>query len=119
MLWCINNIGGDFLLDFIIKYWLQILFSGVLSALTFVIKKMSEDFKKEKLDQKSIRLGVQAILRDRLIQSYNHHMGLGYCPIHDRDNISNMYNQYHNLGENGVMDGLVDEIMKIKKKKPV
>lgn len=97
--------------EFIIKYWLQVLFGAVLSVLGMITKRISDVLKKEMCDQQSIKLGVQAILRDRIIQSYNHHMKVGYCAIHDRDNIIHMYQQYHTLGQNGVIDKLVDELM--------
>lgn len=97
--------------DFIIKYWLQVLFGAVLTVLGFCTKRITTNLKKEMVDQKSIKAGVQAILRDRLIQSYNKHTVLGYCEIHDRDNIVNLYDQYHALGANGVMDSLIDEVL--------
>ena len=55
--------------------------------------------------------GVQALLRDRLIQSYNYYMDKGYAPIYARENWENMWKQYHNLGENGVMDDLHGKFM--------
>lgn len=97
--------------DFILKYWLQVLFSFILGALSFITKRISTLLQREMVDQKSIRLGVQAILRDRLIQSYNFHIELGFCAIHDRDNITNMYDQYHQLGVNGVVNRLMDELL--------
>ena len=96
--------------EFIVRYWLQVLFSGALGLLGLGMKKITSELQREKKDQEAIKMGVQAILRDRLIQSYNFHMSLGYCEIHDRDNIINMYTQYHNLGANGVIDNLIDEI---------
>lgn len=97
--------------EFIIKYWVQTIFAGVLTLLSVGYKRLVGRFAKEVADQKSIKTGVQAILRDRIIQSYNHHMTFGYCAIHDRDNIANMYDQYHSLGANGVVDCLYEELM--------
>ena len=54
----------------------------------------------------ALERGVQAILRDRLYQSYNHFMEKGYAPLYARENFENMYQQYHNLGKNGVMDDI-------------
>lgn len=54
----------------------------------------------------AVKLGLQAVLRDRLIESYNHYSEKGYAPIYARDNFENMYNQYHALGANGVMDDM-------------
>lgn len=99
--------------DFIIRYWIEFLFSGMIAILSYGVRRISNQFKKEIEDQRAIKVGVQAILRDRLIQAYNKHTKLGFCNIHDRDNIANMYNQYHSLGVNGVMDGLYEEVMNL------
>lgn len=61
--------------------------------------------------------GVQALLRDRLIQSYNYHTDKGYAPIYARENWENMWKQYHNLGENGVMDNLHEMFMSLPTEK--
>ena len=45
---------------------------------------------------------------DRIIQAHNYCMEKGYCSIHDRDNISFLYDQYHNLGGNGTVTHLVE-----------
>lgn len=52
----------------------------------------------------AICLGVQALLRDRLIHDYNKYIDQGYAPIYAKENFENMWTQYHNLGKNGVMD---------------
>jgi len=55
---------------------------------------------------KAIKEGLQAILRDRLLQSYKHYEEKGFADPDDRDNWENMYQQYHTLGANGVMDDI-------------
>ena len=97
--------------EFVVKYWLQVLFSGVLALLSYMVKKVTNEFKREKDEQNLMKLSLQALLRDRLIQAYNYHKEKGYCSIHNRDNVINMYNQYHKLGANGVIDGLIDEVL--------
>ena len=97
--------------EFLIVYWLEILFSTLIGLIGMGMKKMWNQLRCEIQDQQSIKIGVQAILRDRLIQSYNYHITIGHCSIHDRDSIVNMYEQYDKLGANGVMDGLIDEIL--------
>lgn len=66
----------------------------------------------------AVCLGVQALLRDRLIQSYNYHVDKGYAPIYAKENFENMWKQYHNLGVNGVMDGLHDNFMELPDRPP-
>lgn len=99
--------------EFILKYWLEVSFGAIIGFFGFIIKKIVNSLNKEMKDQSSIKVGVQAILRDRLINSYNYHIDLGFCSIHDRDNIINMYNQYHHLGVNGVVDSLMDELLSL------
>lgn len=53
----------------------------------------------------ALMLGIQAILRDRLLQGYRHYSEKGWADYDDRQNMENMYAQYHALGANGVMDG--------------
>ena len=53
----------------------------------------------------ALMLGLQAILRDRLLQGYRHYAQKGWADYEDRGNMENMYTQYHALGANGVMDG--------------
>lgn len=55
---------------------------------------------------RAIKEGLQAILRDRLLQSYKDYEAKGYAEADDRDNWENMYQQYHTLGANGVMDDI-------------
>lgn len=54
----------------------------------------------------ALALGLQALLRDRLLESYNHYSKKGYAPIYAKENFENMYKQYHSLGVNGVMDDI-------------
>lgn len=54
----------------------------------------------------ALRKGVQALLRDRLYDKYEHYSEMGYAPVRARENFENMWEQYHNLGKNGVMDDI-------------
>ena len=53
---------------------------------------------------RAMKLAVQAILRDRLLQSFQFCKRQGFATSDDRQNFENMYVQYHLLGGNGVMD---------------
>jgi len=54
----------------------------------------------------AIMLGVQALLRDRLLQGYRHYIAQGWASYEDRSNLENIYTQYEALGPNSVMDQL-------------
>lgn len=75
--------------------------SGVL--VTFG-KYVVERIKANDVKTEAVCYGVQALLRDRLYEVYDRYTEKGYAPRHVKDNFSNMYKRYHDLGVNGVMD---------------
>lgn len=88
--------------------------SGILVAvIKFLYNKIKITEQKTEQKTESVQLGIQALLRDRLYQSYLHYTEKGYAPIYARENFDNMYKQYHNLGANGVMDDLYDKFMNL------
>ena len=90
-------------MEFVIHYWVQFIF-GLIGAW------MIATIKKTKTENDALRLGMRAILRDRIIQTYNHYSEKGYCPIYARENVSNMYDAYHNLGGNGTVTALYERL---------
>jgi hypothetical protein len=62
---------------------------------------------------KATMLGVQALLRDRLLQSFKHYIAQGYADYGDRDNVRNMYEQYEALGPNSVMSDLYEQFTEL------
>lgn len=73
----------------------------------------------KKTDQKTeaVCLGVQALLRDQLIHNYNYYKEKGYAPIYAKENFENMWQQYHSLGANGVMDEVHERFKKLPPEK--
>lgn len=92
--------------EFILKYWMEVGFTVITG---FLVKRSRQD----KKEREAMQLGVQALLRNELIESHDKYMKEGCCPIHNRDNIINMYDQYHKLGANGVVDGLMNELLRL------
>lgn len=90
---------------------LSLLFgSGLLTTILIAVwKKIKQNEKKTE----SVQLGVQALLRDRLYHTYMKYIEKGYAPIYARENFENMYNQYHVLGANGVMDDVYKKFMEL------
>ena len=82
----------------------------------FLITIIEIFYKKIKNNEKrteALKLGVQALLRDRLYAYYNKYSELEYAPIYARENFENIYKQYHNLGNNGVMDDIYRKFMEL------
>ena len=68
------------------------LIAGLFSFITLQIKQNN-----------AIKLGLQAILRDRLLQAYEFYGTRGWANYDEKQNVLNIYTQYEALGPNGIM----------------
>ena len=96
------------MVEWIAKYWLEVLFSGLLTGLGFIVKLMWQRQKREDLRQQAIELGIQALLRDRVLQAYSHGITL-----HGLEAAEKMYTEYHNLGGNGTVTKLMEDLREL------
>lgn len=78
--------------------------SFLVAIVTGIIKYVQSYFKKINAETAALKLGVQAMLRDRLYQEFRIADNAGGASIEARENFLNMYEQYHALGKNGAMD---------------
>lgn len=75
---------------------------SMFSALVWfykIIRKQNDQYT-------ALKLGLQAMLRGQMINDFNHWSEKGYAPIYARENFENLWQQYHSLGANGVMDDI-------------
>lgn len=79
---------------------------GIPTAIVAIVKMIWHYIKEDKADNLALKLGLQALLRSQLIGDYNKWSERGYAPIYARENFENCWKQYHELGANGVMDGI-------------
>ena len=100
--------------DFIVQYWLEILFGLITTLMGYVLKRLNRKIN----EQESIKLGVQALLRDRIIEKYDQSINDGYCPIHIRESMFEMAKQYYNLGGNGIVHTLIDKVQYLPTESP-
>ena len=97
--------------------------SGIISGLVGVLiavylkrpleRRVSENetaSARVEAQNKATMLGVQALLRDRLLQAFNHYLARGWIGASERDNIDNMYTQYESLGENNVISDIYNQV---------
>lgn len=97
------------MLEFITTYWLEMLFSSVCAGIAFIIKRL---YKK----QKAIENGVQALLRNELIRRYREYEVKGEITILDKENMEHMFNEYRNLGGNGTIKQMYEEMLELPTK---
>lgn len=62
-------------------------------------------------ENQALKKGLQALLRAQMINDYNKWSAKGYVPIYARQNFQNVWDNYHELGANGVMDDIKNKFM--------
>ena len=101
------------MLEWLTKYWLEALFSGILTGLSFIVKMMWNRQKQEDRRQKAIELGIQALLRDRVVQAYYHYTERGWITLHGLGAAEKMGGGGHNLGGNGTVTKLMEDLREL------
>ena len=106
--------------EFIIKYWLEALFAGILAIMGFIVKKIKKNQEEQKSKQeeqdrknKAIERGVQALLRNELIRRFREYETKGEISMLDKENMDHMFAEYFNLGGNGLMKEIYNEYLEI------
>jgi hypothetical protein len=101
------------IVQYIAENWVGWLFAAILALLSFGYRQISTQLKDDHKKNISIHNGVQALLRDRIIQSYNHYQEKGFCPIYGKENVKRIYDAYHDLGGNDVATKLKDTLLQM------
>ncbi len=89
----------DSMMDFIIKYWVEFLLTGVTGGIVYVFKQYI-----------GLKQGMQALLRNEIVRIYDTHMKLGYCSSFMKENVKDMYESYHMLKGNGLVTSMVNQL---------
>ena len=94
------------MLEFIVKYWLEFFFSGVLALLGAGYRKLNLKLK----EQGKMKEGILAILHDRLYQVCRFYIHQGWIDVESMKNVEYLYDSYHGLGGNGTGTELYDRV---------
>jgi len=94
----------------------QYIFWVVTSLLTFIAGKLWHLMRKTQHDNNSIKNGIQAILRDDIIRTYNNCNKAGYVHLYELENITKMYSAYHALGGNNGVTELYQKFLALPTK---
>ena len=93
------------MIDFIIKYWIEILLTSITSGIIYMFKQYL-----------GLKNGMKALIRNEIIRIYDKQTELGYCPSYMKENIKEMYENYHKLGGNGLVTKMVNKIYELPNK---
>ena len=97
------------ILKIILSYIIPVILGGILG---FISTKLKKSKKKEQ----AIEEGVQALLRNELVRSYREYEAKGEMSILDKENMEAMFIQYQNLGGNGTVKHLMDDLLELPTK---
>lgn len=101
------------MIDWVARYWLEALFSGLLAICGVAVKMVWNRQKKESMRQRAIEMGIQALLRDRIVTAYYHYSERGWITLHGLEAAEKMYTEYHNLGGNGTVTKLMEDLREL------
>jgi hypothetical protein len=105
------------IITFIATHWVQWLFAGLLAVLGWGYRTVSARLKAEQAKNEAIAEGVQALLRESIVNSYNKYSERGACPIYGKESVKKAYAAYHQLGGNDVATELYQKILKMEEEK--
>lgn len=86
------------------------------TALGGILGFVSTRLKKNKKKEQAIEQGVQALLRNELVRRYREYEAKGEMSILDKENMEAMFIQYQNLGGNGTVKHLMDDLLELPTK---
>ena len=101
------------MIDFIFQYWLEFLFSAILGLIAYGYKLLKKRQDKQEIKNNAIENGVQALLRNELIRRYREYETKGEISIIDKENIEHLFNEYKNLGGNGTVAKMYEEMLSL------
>ena len=101
------------IIAFVNAHWLEWLFTAVLAALSYLFKSLRDQLKEEQRKNEAIADGVQSLLRESIVNSYNRYTDKGFCPIYAKESVKKVYKAYHNLGGNDVASELYTKLLKM------
>ena len=99
------------MLDFIVKYWLEILFGIIVTGLTTGVTRINKKLKEERVRNEAIENGVRDILRMQILDTYEKCKAQGNISVSRKDAIDSAYQSYHALGGNGTITHVHAELM--------
>lgn len=88
--------------EYVIKWLVPFLCGAAVTFITMLFVKM-----------KSIRTGLQCLLRAEIIRCYDKYTERGSCPLYAKEALTREYKSYHALGGNDVATELYNELMEL------
>ena len=97
--------------NYILQHWAEWLFAIITAIAGMGYRSVSKKLKVEHNKNEAIAEGVQALLRENIVENYNKYTDRGYCPIYAKESIKRAYASYHKLDGNDVASELYHKLL--------
>lgn len=85
----------------------------ISTFVVFIISKIKTKYDNKTSQQDNLAAGMQIMLRLELISLAEKYLAKGYCTVEEKELFTAVYNAYHNLGKNGVMNDLYNRVLSL------
>jgi uncharacterized protein YsxB (DUF464 family) len=96
--------------DVVIKYGVEVVCSAVALGIGAAYKRLAKKLHQQICDQKALKEGTLALLRSEIIRIYDKYTYREQIPIYAMENVLALYDAYHELGGNGTITKLIEEL---------
>ena len=102
--------------DFIVKYWVEVLFGIITASLSAAYAHLSKKFKAERAKNQAIEDGLRGILRIQILDTYDKCIANGrLISVSRKDAVVSIYQSYIALGDeehpDDTIKGLYEELI--------
>lgn len=94
------------MINFIITYWLEVIFGIILSLITVLWQNIKTYHKK----MESIKSGVKILLKNEIKNYYDEAILKNSITLFEKEMLIELYKQYKNLEGNGLIENLIEKI---------
>ena len=92
---------------------------AILSAVTTTV--LNVYFAKKNAshkDNETKKRALVCLLRSSMLREYSDYTSREYCTVNEKENLTEQYEVYHDLGGNGMMTALYGEMMRLPSEPP-
>ena len=94
------------MINFIITYWLEVIFGIILSLITVLWQNIKTYHKK----MESIKSGVKILLKNEITNYYDEAILKNSITLFEKEMLIELYKQYKNLEGNELNENLIEKI---------
>lgn len=101
------------IISFVLKNWPEWLIMGIFALCGAYYRHLIKAVNEDRDKNRAVAQGVEALLRDRIIDSYHKYEKTGICPIYAKENVKRLYVPYHSLGGNDIATELMEKLLEM------